>query len=258
MQEFSFARIVPHLGKGIRFADGNVMLRRQGWSSTINGALGRAFIELHPALTSSYGGGSRTPMACELFYEGPAPMRAQRSARQTFHYFDEPGGRYVAPVRLQKEAIAWAEVVSDERPGGILQQVHGYTYSDWHGSDNVNVNDVLLSRFRYDSVAQGIFDVDGDCPVAEFDVIASKTFVPAEVRIDSDLLDPDELEAFQYALQKGFHQCDIRAGADSCMRRLAWLASDIYLKANIGKPIFTHVLQRDVEHAATLTDIVVH
>jgi hypothetical protein len=67
MQHFQFARIVPHRGAGVLFADGTQMLQRQGIANVVNGNLGRGHLKIQlmatyaeSALSYQEQGGART------------------------------------------------------------------------------------------------------------------------------------------------------------------------------------------------------
>jgi hypothetical protein len=243
MQDFQFTRIVPRRGKGVLFADGTQMLQRQGIANTITGNLGKGHLEIR--LTSTYANS-------ELFYEeGAGP---QRIAQHRYNNLGDSG--YIAPVRLQEEALDWIERETRERPAGIRQQVLSYMFSSRDCRLSSCADDILLMRYRYDSATRSIYDIDGNSPIAEF-VSDRDPFVPGDVWLDKPAMESDTSDAFERALRTGFHQCDIRQGVDYCMRRLAWLASEYFLESNSGRKTFTYVLKRDAEHPAELSDRVV-
>lgn len=250
MQNFNFAHVVPHRGHGVAFADGTVMLQRQGWSTTLNGNLGRGHLEIH--LCDNY-------VAAQLFYldgsAGPQLSAHNRYSSGRYRNPDDPN--IVAPVKLQEDALNWIERTTHERLAGIRQDVCAYMYSeDYPGKPGHDANDILLMRYRYDSATRGIFDIDADTQIAEF--TSERKFAAGDVSLDRDLMDDESVEAFEKVLRPNcFHATDVRQGIDHCMRRLAWLASEYYLDLNHGKKTFTYVLKRDAEHPAELSDLVI-
>jgi hypothetical protein len=246
MQDFQVTQIVPQRGKGVLFADGTQMLQRQGIANTINGDLGKGHLEVRLMATHAHS---------ELFYE--ACPGASQQISNGWYYSLGDSSAYIAPVRLQEEALNWIERETRERPAGIRQQVLSYMFSSRDSRLSNCADDILLMRYRYDSATRSIYDIDGDAPIAEFFSDWKHPFVPSEVWLDKLAMKSDTAAAFEKALRTGFHQCDIRQGVDYCMRRLAWLASGIFLEMNNGEKTFTYVLKRDAEHPAELSDQVV-
>jgi len=246
MQDFQFAHIVPHRGKGVLFADGTQMLQRQGIANTINGNLGKGHLEVRLTAVRA---------RSDLFYEA-GPGSAQHVAtKEYFSLGDSP--EYIAPVKLQEEALNWIERETCDRPAGIRQQVLSYVFSSRDSRLSNCADDILLLRYRYDSATRSIYDVDGDSPIAEFGSDRENPFVVSAVSLDKLVMDVDTATAFEKALRIGFHQCDINQGVDYCMRRLSWLASGYFLEMNNGKKTFTYVLKRDAEHPAELANRIV-
>jgi hypothetical protein len=246
MNHFNLTDVVPRSGKGIVFADGTYMLQRQGFGSTLNCTFGHGHLEVH--IDSSFATG-------ELFYQSGS-LAPQHSARNHYSYYSYgTSAEHILPVALQENALEWFEQRSGQRPAGIRQQALAYMYSSSNG--NTGADDILLMRYRYDSADQALYDIEGDEPIAEFVSDGGKTLVMDTVRINTLALDADTEAAFEKALHSGFHPCDTNLGADHCMRRLAWLASEYFLAANEGKQTTTYVLKRDVERPAELTDMIV-
>jgi hypothetical protein len=246
MNHFNLTDVVPRSGKGIVFADGTYMLQRQGFGSTLNCTFGHGHLEVH--IDSSFATG-------ELFYQSGS-LAPQHTARNHYSYHSYgTSAEHILPVALQENALEWFEQRSGQRPAGIRQQALAYMYSSSNG--NTGADDILLMRYRYDSADQALYDIEGDEPIAEFVSDGGKTFVMDTVRINTLALDADTEAAFEKALHSGFHPCDTHLGADHCMRRLAWLASEYFLAANEGKQTTTYVLKRDAERPAELTDMIV-
>jgi hypothetical protein len=246
MQDFQYAQIVPNRGKGVLFADGTQMLQRQGVANAISGNLGKVHLEVRLMATHA---------RSELFYE-EVPGASQHVARGDYiSVGDSPA--YIAPVRLQEEALDWIEHETHERPAGIRQQVLSYMFSSRDSRLSNCADDILLMRYRYDSSTRSIYDIDGKSPIAEFLSDREHPSVPGDVWLDRLAMESDTAGAFEKALRSGFHQCDHRQGVDYCMRRLAWLASGTFLEMNTGKRTFTYVLKRDTEHPAELSDRVI-
>ncbi|AJZ56337.1 hypothetical protein [Paraburkholderia fungorum] len=111
---FSTTRLIGGGGKGIRLADGTHMLQRQGCSSTVNGKVGEAFLEVRLAVPHC---------VSELFYEdgdhGP-----QHSARGRYSVGDFLNPHDIIPGSLVADALNWIEATTRRRPGAIRQQIH--------------------------------------------------------------------------------------------------------------------------------------
>jgi hypothetical protein len=247
MQSFQIVRIVPHPGAGVLFADGTQMLQRQGVANVLRGCLGRGHlkVQLQAALAES-----------SLSYQEQGGAREQHSATGRYTSFpDSPA--YIAPLRLQNDALEWIHRETGERPAGIHQQVLGYTFSSRDSRLSNCADDILLTRYRYDSVTRLIHDVNEDFPIARFRSDWEPTFTVGDVWLNRPAMEGSTGVAFEQALRTGFQQCDLRQGVDYCMRRLAWLASGHYLEANSGKKTLTYVLKRDVEHPAELSEQIV-
>ncbi|MEW6343120.1 MAG: hypothetical protein AB1704_20860 [Pseudomonadota bacterium] len=247
MQHFQLARIVPRHGAGVMFADGTQMLQRQGIANVINGNLGKGHLKVQSMATHALSA---------LSYQEQSGAHEQHSASGRYsNLSDSPA--YVAPVRLQEDALEWIQLETGERPAGIRQQVLGYMFSSRDSRLSNCADDILLMRYRYDSASRLIHDANDDSPIAGFLSDREHPFLVSDVWLDRSAMEGDTEAAFEKALRIGFQQCDLRQGVDYCMRRLAWLASGHYLEANDGKKTFTFVLKRDAEHPAELSERVV-
>jgi hypothetical protein len=247
MQHFQFARIVPHHGAGVMFADGTQMLQRQGIANVICGNLGKGHLKVKLLGTHAQSA---------LSYQEQGGAHEQHSAGGRYGSLSDPPA-YVAPVRLQEDALEWIQLETGERPAGIRQQVIGYMFSSRDSRLSNCADDILLMRYRYDSATRLIHEVFDDSPIVGSHSHREHPFRRNDVWFDRSVIDDDTEAAFERALLTGYQQCDLRQGVDYCMRRLAWLASGHYLEANNGKKTFTFVLKRDAEHPADLSDRVV-
>lgn len=258
---FSITRLIGGGGKGIRLVDGTHMLQRQGCSSTINGKIGAAFLEVRLAVPYC---------VSELFYEdgdhGP-----QHNARGRYSAGDFMNPHDIIPGSLVEDALNWIEATTRRRPGAIRQQIHAYMFGfgtppHQHAKALAGIGapgwvdsparDLLLLRFRYDSGTQSVIDAQSNSVVAKLPETSSSalpgTFDPSTVEVTSD--DAEASATLLKALRIGFHQCDTRRGSDYCMRRLTWLAAALFQEAYPGREIEVFVLADDAETPASLVE----
>ena len=121
---------------------------------------------------------------------------------------------YIAPVRLYEDALDWIELETGERPTGISQQVVGYTLSSRDSRLSNCANEILLTRYRYDSATRSIYDVNEDSPVAGLFSDQGNPFVVRDIWLDRPAMEGDTEAAFEKALRTGFQHCDLRQGID--------------------------------------------
>lgn len=229
-------------GAGVQFADGTLMLRRQGIGDT--GTVGIFGVGVCVSIGSS---DATLAISFEERAGGPQHNTRAKYKRQAGDHSNP------FPAKLVDDLLDRIEELSKQRPLGVHQQLAAYMYGMGEKSP-----DIHLLRLRYDSATRTLVEAGSGNTVARLTGRADYAAVFSVSSVEVVATDASTGHALEQALRQGFYECDTARGIDYCMRRLTWLASAYYEELQSGALYEAFVLNVDVETPGQLSEHAPH
>lgn len=217
----------------------SLLLQRQGCSSTLNCSHRLFFIEFVPL-----GDGE---VRANLNYSNVHGLYGSRFAGQVCK-----SGKY-SSIDSAKANMKNHIKKHFECDVVFLNSVMDYCPS--FGHYKYQESDVVMSPLKVSP--KGIVDVFGNVVLPIPEQIKDKEEFQAlqsEIANADDFSDENMRNSLQEAFKKGFHECDYKRGMKACVQRLAWLAGQYFIDAEMQSSgqLKCMVLQRDMTNVSRL------